>query len=223
MTLYSDARPQVRPAFPNARRGRYDHYRARHRHGRVEPRHAEAVREVEIVGLSEQSVRDRPTGIEMFRKLLTSLRPATTSALWLRAYSATRSSAASFGQARSISPTPSQPSVYVLTKEEGGRHTPYEQLSSAVLHRHHDVTAHHPAEGTEMCMPGDHATLKRRADLPLAIEEVSDSPSARRSTVGSGVVVSVIGNQRKRASFKAFFYPSIADIICQIPVFTASR
>jgi elongation factor Tu len=115
------------------------------------------------------------TGVEMFRKLWTRARRATTSARCCAASAARTSSAARCwpSRARSRRTPTSRPRPYILTKEEGGRHTPFfTNYRPQFYFRTTDVTGVVTLpEGTEMVMPGDNARLSVELIQPIAMDE----------------------------------------------------
>jgi elongation factor Tu len=137
------------------------------------------------------------TGIEMFRKLLDEARLATTSAFCSAASSARTSFAARFSASPVRLPrTPKfKGQVYVLTKDEGGRHTPFfDGYRPQFYFRTTDVTgvAHLP-EGTEMVMPGDNVEITGELIHPVAMEEgLRFAIREGGRTVGSGRVTKII-------------------------------
>ena len=150
---------------------------------------------LEIVGIKETQ-NTVCTGIEMFRKLLDEAQAATTSAACSVASSARRSSAARFSASLAALPphTEFEGQVYILTKEEGGRHTPFfDGYRPQFYFRTTDITgvAHLP-EGTEMVMPGDNVTIRGELIHPIAMEEgLKFAIREGGRTVGSGRVTKI--------------------------------
>ena len=138
--------------------------------GRVEQGQIKIGDEVEIVGIHEKVEKTVVTGVEMFQKTpRLRRRPATTRAHCSAASSARRSSAArcSRSPARSRRTRDFDAEVYVLSKDEGGRHTPFfNELPPAVLlpHDGRDGRRSRCPEGQEMVMPGDNTNMDDRAD-----------------------------------------------------------
>jgi elongation factor Tu len=130
--------------------------------GRVERGIVKVGEEVEIVGIKD-TTKTTCTGVEMFRKLLDQGRRATTSACCCAAPSATTSSAVRcWPSPAAITPhTHFEAEVYVLSKEEGGRHTPFfNGYRPQFYFRTTDVTgACELPEGVEMVMPGDNVKM----------------------------------------------------------------
>jgi elongation factor Tu len=165
--------------------------------GRVERGTLKLSEEVEIVGLSEQPKKTVVTGIEMFRKLLDFAQAGDNIGTLLRGVQRNEIERGQvLAKPGSIKPhTKFKAQVYVLTKEEGGRHTPFmNNYRPQFYFRTTDVTGVITLpEGTEMCMPGDHATFNVELIYPIAIEEgLRFAIREGGHTVGSGVVVSVI-------------------------------
>ena len=165
--------------------------------GRVERGTVKVSEEVEIVGLKESSRKTVVTGVEMFRKLLDQAEAGDNIGLLLRGVDKKEIERGQvLAKPGSIKPhTKFESEVYVLTKEEGGRHTPFfTGYRPQFYFRTTDVTgvATLP-DGIEMCMPGDNIKMTIELITPIAIE-----PGLRFAireggrTVGSGVVASVI-------------------------------
>ena len=164
--------------------------------GRVERGTLNINDEVEIVGLADEKRKVVVTGIEMFRKLLDSAEAGDNIGALLRGVQRTEIERGQVLSAPgSIHPeTKFKGEVYVLTKEEGGRHTPFfNNYRPQFYFRTTDVTGvvQLPA-GTEMCMPGDNVTMDVELITPIAIE-VGLRFAIREGgrTVGSGVVTAI--------------------------------
>ena len=164
--------------------------------GRIERGIVKVGDEVELVGV-KPTRKIVVTGVEMFKKLLDEGRPATTSAASSGASSARRSSAArSWPRRGSVKPhTKFTAQVYVLTKEEGGRHTPfYNGYRPQFYLRTTDVTgAIGLPDGAEMIMPGDNVEMSVELITPIAIE-IGQRFAIREGgrTVGAGAIVSIV-------------------------------
>ena len=164
--------------------------------GRVERGTLNVNDEVEIVGLTDESRKVVVTGIEMFRKLLDSAEAGDNIGALLRGVQRTEIERGQVLSAPgSIKPhTKFKGEVYVLTKDEGGRHTPFfNNYRPQFYFRTTDVTGvvNLPA-GTEMCMPGDNISMDVELITPIAIEEgLRFAIREGGRTVGSGVVVAV--------------------------------
>ena len=165
--------------------------------GRVERGTLKVGEEVEIVGLTEEKRKVVVTGIEMFRKLLDEAQTGDNIGVLLRGVQRTEIER---GQVLcvpgSIKPhTKFKAEVYVLKKEEGGRHTPFfNGYRPQFYFRTTDVTGDlQLPEGTEMCMPGDNISMTITLITPIAIEEgLRFAIREGGRTVGSGVVSSII-------------------------------
>ena len=164
--------------------------------GRVERGQLKTGEEVEIVGLKDESSKTVCTGIEMFRKILDYAEAGDNIGCLLRGV---QRSDIERGQVLakpgSIHPhTEFTGQVYVLTKEEGGRHTPFfNNYRPQFYFRTTDVTGVITLpEGTEMCMPGDNVDMKVELITPIAIEEgLRFAIREGGRTVGSGVVTAI--------------------------------
>ncbi|OUM87992.1 MAG: translation elongation factor Tu [Bacillus thermozeamaize] len=164
--------------------------------GRVERGVVKVSDEVEIVGLSDEIKKTVVTGVEMFRKLLDQAQAGDNIGVLLRGIDRKE---VERGQVivkpGSIKPhTKFQGEVYVLTKEEGGRHTPFfNGYRPQFYFRTTDVTGVVKLpEGTEMVMPGDNVTLSVELIAPIAIEEGTRFAIREGGrTVGAGVVTKI--------------------------------
>ena len=166
--------------------------------GRVERGQLKVSDEVEIVGLTDESRKVVVTGIEMFRKLLDYAEAGDNIGALLRGVQRTEIERGQvLAQPGSINPhTKFKGEVYVLTKEEGGRHTPFfNNYRPQFYFRTTDVTGviTLPA-GTEMCMPGDNVKMEVELITPIAIEKgLRFAIREGGRTVGSGVVSEIDG------------------------------
>jgi len=165
--------------------------------GRVERGVAHVGDEVEIVGLSDESRKVVITGLEMFRKLLDEAEAGDNVGALLRGVQRNEIERGQvLAQPGSINPhTKFKGEVYVLTKEEGGRHTPFfTNYRPQFYFRTTDVTGVvNLPEGTEMCMPGDNVTMTVELTTQIAIEEgLRFAIREGGRTVGSGVVTEII-------------------------------
>jgi elongation factor Tu len=165
--------------------------------GRVERGIVKVSETVEIVGLMEKARSVVVTGVEMFRKLLDQAEAGDNIGVLLRGVQRNEIERGQvLAKPGSIHPhTHYMGRVYVLTKEEGGRHTPFfNGYRPQFYFRTTDVTGSIalPA-GTEMVMPGDNIVMEIKLITPIAIEEgLRFAIREGGRTVGSGVVVSVI-------------------------------
>ena len=165
--------------------------------GRVERGTLHVSDEVEIVGIKEETRKVVVTGIEMFRKLLDEAQAGDNIGALLRGVQRTEIER---GQVL-VKPgsvtchTKFTAQVYVLTKDEGGRHTPFfNNYRPQFYFRTTDVTGVcHLPEGTEMCMPGDNVEMSIELIHPVAMEQgLRFAIREGGRTVGSGRVATVI-------------------------------
>ena len=164
--------------------------------GRIERGIVKVGEEIEIVGIKD-TVKTTVTGVEMFRKLLDEGRAGDNVGVLLRG---TKREDIERGQVLakpgSITPhTAFEAEVYILKKEEGGRHTPFFQgYRPQFYFRTTDVTgACTLAEGTEMVMPGDNVNLNVELIAPIAMEDgLRFAIREGGRTVGAGVVVKIL-------------------------------
>ena len=151
---------------------------------------------VEIVGLMDEPRSTVVTGIEMFRKILDFAEAGDNIGMLLRGIQKTDIERGQVvAKPGSIHPhTKFKGEVYVLTKEEGGRHTPFfNNYRPQFYFRTTDVTGVIALpEGTEMCMPGDHVVMNVELITPIAIEMgLRFAIREGGRTVGSGVVTAI--------------------------------
>ena len=161
--------------------------------GRVERGQVNVGDEVEIIGLAEEAKKTTVTGVEMFRKLLDYAEAGDNIGALLRGVSREDISRGQvLAKPGSITPhTSFKSEVYVLSKDEGGRHTPFfENYRPQFYFRTTDVTGViELPEGVEMVMPGDNIEMNVNLISPIAIEEGTRfSIREGGRTVGSGVV-----------------------------------
>ena len=164
--------------------------------GRVERGIAKVGDEVEIVGLTDEKRKVVITGLEMFRKMLDEAQAGDNVGALLRGVQRNEIERGQvLAKPDSIHPhTAFKGEVYVLTKDEGGRHTPFfNNYRPQFYFRTTDVTGVIKLpEGTEMCMPGDNVTMEVELITPIAIEEgLRFAIREGGRTVGSGVVSSI--------------------------------
>jgi len=165
--------------------------------GRIERGTLKVGEEVEIVGLSDESKKTVVTGIEMFRKSLESAEAGDNAGVLLRGVQRDEIERGQvIAKPGSIQPhTEFEAEVYVLTKEEGGRHTPFfKGYRPQFYFRTTDVTGviELPAD-KEMVMPGDNVTMKIKLITPIAIEKgLKFAIREGGRTVGAGSVSNVI-------------------------------
>ena len=164
--------------------------------GRVERGKLNLNEKVEIVGLSDEKRETVVTGIEMFHKLLDYAEAGDNIGALLRGVAKTEIERGQvLSKPGSIHPlTKFVGQVYVLTKDEGGRHTPFfNNYRPQFYFRTTDVTGIITLpEGTEMCMPGDNVDMKVELITPIAIENgLRFAIREGGRTVGSGVVIEI--------------------------------
>ncbi len=164
--------------------------------GRVERGQIKLNEEIEIVGLSDESRKTVVTGIEMFRKLLDYAEAGDNIGALLRGIARDEIKRGQvLAKPGSIKPhTKFKGQVYVLKKEEGGRHKPFfSNYRPQFYFRTTDVTGVITlADGVEMCMPGDNVVMDVELITPIAIEEgLRFAIREGGRTVGSGVVIGV--------------------------------
>ena len=164
--------------------------------GRVERGQLKVSEEVEIIGLTEERRKVVVTGIEMFRKLLDYAEAGDNIGALLRGVQRNEIERGQvLAKPGTINPhTKFKGEVYVLTKEEGGRHTPFfNNYRPQFYFRTTDVTGVIKLpEGVEMCMPGDNVSMSVELITPIAIEEgLRFAIREGGRTVGSGVVSAV--------------------------------
>ncbi|AIZ58886.1 MULTISPECIES: elongation factor Tu [Bacillus] len=165
--------------------------------GRVERGQVKVGDEVEIIGLQEENGKTTVTGVEMFRKLLDYAEAGDNIGALLRGVSREDIQRGQvLAKPGTITPhSRFKAEVYVLSKEEGGRHTPFfANYRPQFYFRTTDVTGIvHLPEGTEMVMPGDNTEMEVELISTIAIEEGTRfSIREGGRTVGSGVVSTII-------------------------------
>ena len=164
--------------------------------GRVERGVLKAGEEVEIVGLTDEKKKTVVTSMEMFRKTLDYIEAGDNAGCLLRGVAKTDIERGQvLCKPGSIHPhTKFVGQVYVLSKDEGGRHTPFfNNYRPQFYFRTTDVTGVITLpEGTEMCMPGDNVDMKVELITPIAIEKgLRFAIREGGRTVGSGVVIEI--------------------------------
>jgi len=164
--------------------------------GRVERGVVKVGEEIEIVGIRDTE-KTTCTGVEMFRKLLDEGQAGDNVGVLLRGVKRDEVERGQvLSKPGSITPhTKFEAEIYVLSKDEGGRHTPFFQgYRPQFYFRTTDVTGEcELPEGTEMVMPGDNVNLKASLIAPIAMEEgLRFAIREGGRTVGAGVVASVI-------------------------------
>jgi elongation factor Tu len=170
--------------------------------GRIERGKIHIGEEVEIVGLSKETRKTVVTGVEMFNKTLNDGQAGDNVGLLLRGVEKKDLERGQVVAApKSINPhTKFQAEVYVLTKEEGGRHTPFfAKYKPQFYFRTTDVTGavlglmSREGKSAEMCMPGDNIAMEVEIISPIAMEEgLRFAIREGGRTVGAGVVVKIL-------------------------------
>ena len=165
--------------------------------GRVERGKLNTGDEVELIGLTEERRKVVVTSMEMFRKTLDYAEAGDNVGALLRGVQRNEIERGQvLAKPGSIHPmTEFEGQVYVLTKDEGGRHTPFfNNYRPQFYFRTTDVTGTIELEGAEMAMPGDNVNMKVKLITPIAIEEgLRFAIREGGRTVGSGVVSKAIG------------------------------
>ena len=165
--------------------------------GRIERGRIKVGEPVEIVGLMEKPLNSTVTGVEMFKKLLDQGEAGDNAGLLLRGIEKTQIRRGMvLCKPGSITPhTEFKGEVYVLSKEEGGRHTPFfKHYRPQFYFRTTDVTGEvELPEGTEMVMPGDNTSLSVKLIQPIAMEKgLKFAIREGGRTVGAGQVTEII-------------------------------
>ena len=164
--------------------------------GRIERGMVKTGEEVEIVGLMKEIRKTTVTGVEMFNKTLGEGMAGDNVGCLLRGVEKDDLERGQvLAKPGSITPhTKFEAEVYVLTKEEGGRHTPFfTGYRPQFFFRTTDVTGTATLKGAEMCMPGDNITMEIELITPVAMEpQLRFAIREGGRTVGSGVVVSIV-------------------------------
>ena len=165
--------------------------------GRIERGRIKVGENVEIVGFNDEPLKSTCTGVEMFRKLLDEGEAGDNAGLLLRGIEKTDIRRGMvICKPGSITPhTEFKCEVYVLSKEEGGRHTPFfKKYRPQFYFRTTDVTGEvELPEGTEMVMPGDNVSLTVKLIGPMAMERgLKFSIREGGRTVGAGQVTEII-------------------------------
>jgi elongation factor Tu len=164
--------------------------------GRIERGVIKVGEEVEIVGLAGEPAKTTVTGVEMFRKLLDEGRAGDNVGCLLRGVKRDEIERGQvLAKPGSITPhTKFEAEVYCLSKDEGGRHTPFfSGYRPQFYFRTTDVTGTANLVGAEMCMPGDNVRVTIELHKPIAMDNgVRFAIREGGRTVGSGVVTKII-------------------------------
>ena len=164
--------------------------------GRIDQGIIKVGEKIEIVGLSEEIVKTTVTGVEMFQKTLEQGEAGDNVGLLLRGIDKNAIERGQvLAQPGTIKPHKKfEAEVYILSKEEGGRHTPFfNGYRPQFYFRTTDVTGNvHLEEGTEMVMPGDNVSMEVNLIAPIAMDEgLRFAIREGGRTVGAGVVTSI--------------------------------
>ena len=165
--------------------------------GRIETGIVHVGDPVEIVGLEEKTLTSTCTGVEMFRKLLDEGEAGDNVGLLLRGIDKKEVKRGMVvAKPGSITPhTEFEAEVYILKKEEGGRHTPFHNKYRPQFYlRTMDVTGEvHLPDGVDMVMPGDHVTIKVQLIYPVALNEgLRFAIREGGRTVGAGQILKIV-------------------------------
>ena len=164
--------------------------------GRIERGRVKVGEEVEVVGLTPDKRRTTVTGVEMFRKLLDEGKAGDNVGCLLRGIKREEIERGQvLAKPGSITPhTKFEAEVYCLSKDEGGRHTPFfSGYRPQFYFRTTDVTGTANLVGAEMCMPGDNVRVTVEMHKPIALDDgVRFAIREGGKTVGSGVVTKII-------------------------------
>ncbi len=164
--------------------------------GRIERGRVKVGEEIEVVGLSPDKRRTTVTGVEMFRKLLDEGKAGDNVGCLLRGIKREEIERGQvLAKPGSITPhTKFEAEVYCLSKDEGGRHTPFfSGYRPQFYFRTTDVTGTANLVGAEMCMPGDNVRVSIELHKPIALDDgVRFAIREGGKTVGSGVVTKIL-------------------------------
>jgi elongation factor Tu len=164
--------------------------------GRIERGTVKVGEEIEVVGLSPDKRKTTVTGVEMFRKLLNEGKAGDNVGCLLRGIKREEIERGQvLAKPGSITPhTKFEAEVYCLSKDEGGRHTPFfSGYRPQFYFRTTDVTGTANLVGAEMCMPGDNVRVSIELHKPIALDDgVRFAIREGGKTVGSGVVTKIL-------------------------------
>ncbi len=152
--------------------------------------------EVELIGLKEQATKTTVTGVEMFRKEMKEAKAGENVGCLLRGMKREDIERGQvLAKPGSITPhTKFEAEIYCLSKDEGGRHTPFfSGYRPQFYFRTTDVTGSTKLMGAEMCMPGDNVKVEVELQKPIAMDDgVRFAIREGGKTVGSGVVTKIL-------------------------------
>jgi elongation factor Tu len=164
--------------------------------GRIERGVVKIGDEVQVIGLSKEPTKTTVTGVEMFRKEMTEGRAGDNVGCLLRGLKREDIERGQvLAKPNSITPhTKFEAEIYCLSKEEGGRHTPFfSGYRPQFYFRTTDVTGTANLVGAEMCMPGDNVKISVELHKPIAMDDgVRFAIREGGRTVGSGVVTKIV-------------------------------
>jgi elongation factor Tu len=164
--------------------------------GRIERGVVKVGDEVQVIGLSKEPVKTTVTGVEMFRKEMSEGRAGDNVGCLLRGIKREDIERGQvLAKPNSITPhTKFEAEIYCLSKEEGGRHTPFfSGYRPQFYFRTTDVTGTANLVGAEMCMPGDNVKMSVELHKPIAMDDgVRFAIREGGRTVGSGVVTKIL-------------------------------
>ncbi len=164
--------------------------------GRIERGVVKVGDEVQVIGLSKEPVKTTVTGVEMFRKEMNEGRAGDNVGCLLRGIKREDIERGQvLAKPNSITPhTKFEAEIYCLSKEEGGRHTPFfSGYRPQFYFRTTDVTGTANLVGAEMCMPGDNVKMSVELHKPIAMDDgVRFAIREGGRTVGSGVVTKIL-------------------------------
>jgi elongation factor Tu len=164
--------------------------------GRIERGVVKVGDEVQVIGLSKEPVKTTVTGVEMFRKEMSEGRAGDNVGCLLRGIKREDIERGQvLAKPNSITPhTKFEAEIYCLSKEEGGRHTPFfSGYRPQFYFRTTDVTGTANLVGAEMCMPGDNVRVSIELHKPIAMDDgIRFAIREGGRTVGSGVVTKII-------------------------------
>jgi elongation factor Tu len=164
--------------------------------GRIERGVVKVGDEVQVIGLSKEPVKTTVTGVEMFRKEMSEGRAGDNVGCLLRGIKREDIERGQvLAKPNSITPhTKFEAEIYCLSKEEGGRHTPFfSGYRPQFYFRTTDVTGTANLVGAEMCMPGDNVKMSVELHKPIALDDgVRFAIREGGRTVGSGVVTKIL-------------------------------